>query len=63
MLRGGAGMVFPDHGSGGNTVFGADVGTGSASQGSGPRTSFVANVAPGYYFTPHDLAPFGDLVW
>jgi hypothetical protein len=63
VVRGGAGMVFPDHGSGGRTAFGADIGTGSPSPGGGPRTSFVANVAPGYYFTPHDLAPFGDLVW
>jgi hypothetical protein len=32
---------------------------------SGPETreSFTANVAAGYYFTPHDLLPIGDLVW
>lgn len=30
---------------------------------SGARTAFLANVAPGYYFTPHSLAPIGDLVW
>ena len=29
----------------------------------GARTTFIANLAPGYYFTPHDLTPFGDLVW
>ena len=29
----------------------------------GARTAFVANLAGGYYFTPHDLAPIGDLVW
>jgi len=29
----------------------------------GARTAFTANVAPGYYFTPHDFTPFGDLVW
>ncbi len=29
----------------------------------GARTAFIANVAPGYYFTPHDFTPFGDLVW
>src|SRR5262245_22285767 len=45
VLRGGAGMVFPDHGT------------------PGARTSFLANIAPGYYFTPHEWAPFGDLVW
>jgi hypothetical protein len=28
----------------------------------GVRTTFIANLAPGYYFTSHDLAPFGDLV-
>jgi hypothetical protein len=44
VLRGGAGMAFPDHGS-------------------GARTAFLANIAPGYYFTPHDLTPIGDLVW
>lgn len=32
---------------------------------SGPQTreSFTANLAAGYYFTPHDLLPIGDLVW
>lgn len=32
---------------------------------SGPQTreSFIANLAAGYYFTPHDLLPVGDLVW
>ncbi len=29
----------------------------------GARTTFIANLAPGYYFTRHDLTPFGDLVW
>jgi hypothetical protein len=29
----------------------------------GARASFVANFAFGYYFTPHDLTPFGDLVF
>jgi hypothetical protein len=28
----------------------------------GARTSFAGNFAVGYYFTPHDRAPFGDLV-
>jgi len=26
------------------------------------REAFIANLAPGYYFTDHDMAPFGDLV-
>jgi hypothetical protein len=32
---------------------------------SGPDTSdkFTANLAAGYYFTPHDMLPIGDLVW
>jgi hypothetical protein len=32
---------------------------------SGPNTreSFIANLVAGYYFTPHDLLPIGDLVW
>jgi len=29
----------------------------------GGRTAFVTNLAGGYYFTPHDMAPIGDLVW
>jgi hypothetical protein len=29
----------------------------------GARTTFQANIAPGYYITPHDLLPIGDLVW
>jgi hypothetical protein len=28
----------------------------------GARASFLGNVAVGYYFTPHDLTPIGDLV-
>ena len=28
----------------------------------GARTTFITNFAAGYYFTPHDLTPFGDLV-
>ena len=32
---------------------------------SGPETreSFIANLAVGYYFTPHNLLAIGDLVW
>src|SRR5262249_44716386 len=29
----------------------------------GARTSFLGDLAAGYYFTPHDLTPIGDLVW
>jgi hypothetical protein len=29
----------------------------------GARTTFLANLSAGYYFTPHDLTPLGDLVW
>jgi hypothetical protein len=29
----------------------------------GARASFIANLAAGYYFTPHDATPFGDLVF
>jgi hypothetical protein len=29
----------------------------------GARASFIANLAAGYYFTPHNAAPFGDLVF
>jgi hypothetical protein len=26
------------------------------------RHAFIGNIAPGYYLTPHDLTPIGDLV-
>jgi hypothetical protein len=29
----------------------------------GVRASFIANLAAGYYFTPHSATPFGDLVF
>lgn len=29
----------------------------------GSRNAFLGNLALGYYFTPHDWAPIGDLVW
>ena len=29
----------------------------------GARPSFIANLAAGYYFTPHTATPFGDLVF
>ena len=33
-------------------------------QQSGARTTYVANLAAGYYFTDHNYDPFlGDLVW
>jgi len=30
---------------------------------SGARSLFNANLAVGYYFTPHDFTPIGDMVW
>jgi hypothetical protein len=27
------------------------------------RSTFLGNLALGYYFTPHDMAPIGDAVW
>ena len=30
---------------------------------SGARSTFDANLAVGYYFTPHDYTPVGDMVW
>jgi hypothetical protein len=27
------------------------------------RNAFIGNLADGYYFTPHDFTPLGDLVW
>ena len=29
----------------------------------GARTAFLGNLSAGYYFTPHDMTPIGDLVW
>jgi hypothetical protein len=29
----------------------------------GARTAFLGDLAAGYYFTPHELTPVGDLVW
>jgi hypothetical protein len=29
----------------------------------GARTTLLGNLSAGYYFTPHDMAPIGDLVW
>jgi hypothetical protein len=29
----------------------------------GARAAFIANIAAGYYLTPHDATPFGDLVF
>jgi hypothetical protein len=49
VLRGGAGFFIP-YGHQSIDVVGA-------------RTAFIANLAAGYYFTPHDLTPIGDLVW
>ena len=49
VLRGGVGFFLP---------YG-----GQSFDEAGARTSFIANAAVGYYFTPHDLTPIGDLVF
>ena len=49
VVRGGAGMFAP---------FGH-----KSIREENARTSFNGNLAAGYYFTPHDAAPFGDLVF
>ena len=49
VVRGGAGFFVPYGGQSLNEV--------------GARTTFIANLAVGYYFTPHDYTPFGDMVW
>jgi hypothetical protein len=48
VVRGGAGFTIPYAGELSKT---------------GARSSFDANLAVGYYFTPHDAVPFGDMVW
>ena len=48
VIRGGAGFTIPYAGELSKT---------------GARSSFDANLAVGYYFTPHDAAPIGDMVW
>ncbi len=48
VIRGGAGFTIPY--------------TGQIYQ-AGARSTFDANLAVGYYFTPHDMTPFGDMVW
>ncbi len=48
VVRGGAGFAIP---------YSGDI------TRSGARSTFDANLAVGYYFTPHDYTPVGDLVW
>ena len=48
VVRGGASMDLPYNHTGTREV--------------GARTEFLGNLAAGYYFTPHDLTPVGDLV-
>lgn len=48
VLRGGVGLFAPYGGQSLNEV--------------GARTAFTANVAAGYYLTPHNFTPIGDLV-
>jgi hypothetical protein len=45
----------------GGVGFGIPYGSQSLDD-AGARTTFITNFAAGYYFTPHDLTPFGDLV-
>jgi hypothetical protein len=49
VFRGGVGGFIPYGGQSRNEV--------------GARTTFLGNLAVGYYFTPHNLTPVGDLVW
>ena len=46
VLRGGVGMAIPYHNA----------------EEANARSVFAGNLAVGYYFTPHDRAPIGDLV-
>jgi len=48
VVRGGAGFEVP---------YAGEIGK------AGARSTFDANLAVGYYFTPHDAVPFGDMVW
>jgi hypothetical protein len=48
VVRGGAGMSVPFNHQGVREV--------------GARTTVIGDLAAGYYFTPHDLTPIGDLV-
>src|SRR6185369_6079366 len=48
VVRGGAGLSVPYNHAGVREA--------------GARTNFLGNLAAGYYFTPHDLTPVGDLV-
>jgi len=48
VVRGGAGFTVP---------YSGDINR------AGARSTFDANLAVGYYFTPHDYAPVGDMVW
>lgn len=48
VVRGGAGFTIPYAGEISET---------------GARSTFDANFSVGYYMTPHDMTPFGDMVW
>jgi hypothetical protein len=48
VVRGGAGLAIPYNHDGVREA--------------GARTNFLGNLSAGYYFTPHDLTPVGDLV-
>jgi hypothetical protein len=49
VVRGGVGLAAPYNHDG--------------VRNAGARTTVLGNVSAGYYVTPHDLAPIGDLVW
>ncbi|HEV7730689.1 MAG TPA: hypothetical protein VGR62_00940 [Candidatus Binatia bacterium] len=46
----------------GGAAFGVPFGHESVDE-QGARTTFQGNLALGYYFTPHDMVPIGDMVW
>lgn len=48
VVRGGAGFTVPYAGE---------------IDASGARSTFDSNLSIGYYLTPHDMTPFGDMVW
>lgn len=48
VVRGGTGFTVPYAG---------------AISRAGARSTFDAHVSVGYYMTPHDMIPFGDMVW
>ena len=58
VVRGGVGFTVP-YSSGGSY----SIGPFKNITRSVPSATFDANLAIGYYFTPHDFTPIGDMVW